>query len=267
MSTKFLKLPEGRIAFDDAGQGPLVICVPSMGDVRAEYRFLIPELVAAGYRVVSMDVRGHGESSTEWKDFSVAAVGSDILSLVRELGAGPAVVIGTSMAAGAAIWAAAEQPAEIEALVLLGPAVRGSVNPFLVLLVSVLLARPWGPGMWRRYYSSLYPTRRPADFAEYTAALRANLAQPGRVEALKAMAAASKEASEERIPSVQQPALVMMGSKDPDFPKPAVEAQWVAESLHGQCELLEGVGHYPHAEMPDVTAPRIVSFLRSIHRS
>lgn len=264
MSTKFLELPEGRIAFDDTGRGPLVICVPGMGDVRAEYRFLATELVAAGYRVVTMDVRGHGESTTEWKDFSVAGIGSDIRALVRELDAGPAVIIGTSMAAGAAIWAAAEEPEKIGGLVLLGPAVRGKVNGLMVVLSSALLAHPWGPWMWRRYYSSLYPTRQPADFAEYTAALRLNLAQPGRLEALKAMAVASKEASEERIPSVHQPALVIMGSKDPDFPKPAVEAQWVADSLHGECELIQGAGHYPHAEMPDVVAPRVISFLRSL---
>ncbi len=267
MTTKFKELPEGRMAFDDAGRGQLVICVPSMGDVRAEYRFLAAELVAAGYRVVTMDVRGHGESSTEWKDFSVAGIGGDILSLVRELDAGPAVIIGTSMAAGAAIWAAAEEPEKIHGLVLIGPAVRGKGNRLLVAISSVLLTRPWGPRMWLRYYSSLYPTRRPADFAEYAATLHANLAQPGRVEALKAMIAASKEASEERIPRVHQPALVIMGSKDPDFPKPAQEAQWVADSLHGECELIKGAGHYPHAEMPDVTAPRIVSFLRSLSRS
>src|ERR671923_247479 len=50
----------------DAGVGPLVVCVPSMGDVRGEYRFLIPQLVAAGYRAVSMDVRGLGETSAAW---------------------------------------------------------------------------------------------------------------------------------------------------------------------------------------------------------
>jgi hypothetical protein len=27
-------------------------CVPSMGDVRAEYHFLTPKLVEAGYRVI-----------------------------------------------------------------------------------------------------------------------------------------------------------------------------------------------------------------------
>ena len=101
MGTNFLKIDGGSIAYDDSGSGPLVICVPSMGDLRGEYRFLAPRLASAGYRVVSMDVRGHGETSVAWPDYSVAAIGSDMLALARSLDAGPAAIIGTSMAAGA----------------------------------------------------------------------------------------------------------------------------------------------------------------------
>ena len=106
MSTKYLYHENGKIAYDDAGSGPLVVCIPSMGDVRGEYRFLVPQLVEAGYRVVSMDIRGLGETSVEWDDYTVAGVGADIVALLRDLEAGPAIVIGTSMAAGAAVWAA-----------------------------------------------------------------------------------------------------------------------------------------------------------------
>src|SRR5215471_4600884 len=79
MATQFLTAQDGTLAYDDTGAGPLVICVPGMGDLRAEYRFLAPKLVAAGYRVVSLDVRGHGETSVRWPDYSVAGVGADIL--------------------------------------------------------------------------------------------------------------------------------------------------------------------------------------------
>ena len=110
METQFLQRPDGKIAYDDQGNGPLVVCVPSMGDVRGEYRFLLPQLTAAGNRAVSIDVRGHGESSTGWPDYSVAGVGSDLLALIDRLDAGPAVIVGDSMAGGAAVWAAAEAP-------------------------------------------------------------------------------------------------------------------------------------------------------------
>ena len=221
MNTQFLERETGTIAYDDAGSGPLIICVPSMGDLRSEYRFLAPQLVAAGYRVVTMDVRGHGESSTAWADFSVAGVGSDIVALAQALDAGPAIVVGTSMAAGAAVWAAAEAPALFAGLALIGPFVRGETSTLNRLLYAALFPRPWGPAAWLRYFSTLFPTRKPADFAAYTAALRANLGERGRMEALQQMLLASKAASAARVTAVKLPALVVMGSKDPDFKDPA----------------------------------------------
>lgn len=266
MAIKTFEHENRQIAYDEAGSGPLVICVPSMGDLRQEYRFLARTLAEAGYRAVSMDVRGHGETATGWNDYSVAGIGADMIALIRHLNAGPAAIVGTSMAAGAAVWAAAEAPDLVRGLVLIGPFVRGDGAPLLQLLFRVMFARPWGPSMWARYYRTLYPTRRPADFAEYVAALRDNLKQPGRMEALQKMLDASKRASEERTARVAAPTLVLMGSKDPDFKQPEAEAQWVAQALRTTYTMIDGAGHYPHAEMPDVTAPLIVSFLKSLEK-
>jgi pimeloyl-ACP methyl ester carboxylesterase len=269
MSTHYLEQPGGKIAYDDSGSGPLVVCAPSMGDLRGEYRFLVPQLVAAGYRVVNIDVRGHGETSAQWSDYSVGAIGSDLIALIRSLNAGPAFIIGTSMAAGAAVWAAAEAPDLVAGLVLVGPFVRGEGDWQSKLLFSTLFARPWGPSLWLKYYSTLYPTQKPADFAQYCGKLRANLAEPGRIEALLRMLLASKAASEERLPRVAAPALVIMGSKDPDFKGPVfkdpeTEAQWVAKNLNGTAKMVNDAGHYPHAEMPEITGPAIVEFLQEI---
>ena len=266
MNTQFLSNETGRIAYDDQGNGPLVICVPSMGDMRGEYRFLVPQLVATGYRAVSMDIRGMGESSTQWDDFTVAGVGKDILALIRELNAGPAVIVGTSMAAGAAVWAAAESPELVRGMILVGPFVRGDGNWFLGSLFSAMFARPWGPSMWKKYYASLYPTRKPADFAQYSAALHENLKEQGRLESLQHMLRASKRASEERIPSVKQPSLVIMGSKDPDFKQPETEAKWVAENLRTKYTMIPDAGHYPHAEMPELVGPLMIEFIQSLEK-
>jgi pimeloyl-ACP methyl ester carboxylesterase len=44
--TSYLRCPEGRIGYDVAGAGSLVVLVPGMGDLRAGYRFLAPDLRA-----------------------------------------------------------------------------------------------------------------------------------------------------------------------------------------------------------------------------
>ncbi len=261
MSTQFLRLPNGQISYEDLGAGPLVVCLPSLGDLRAEYRFLAPRLVSAGYRVIQMDLRGLGQSSPRWDDYSVAAVGADLLALLSALDAGPAAVLGTSMSAGAAVWAAVENPSAFSALVLIGPAVHGDVSAVNRLLYSTLFSRPWGPSVWVKYYKTLYPTQPPSDLTDYTADLTANLREPGRIEAVLASMLASKAASADRLSQVTLPVQIIMGSRDPDFKQPEVEARWLAEQVHGAYHLIPEAGHYPHAEMPAITAPLILDFL------
>jgi pimeloyl-ACP methyl ester carboxylesterase len=208
-----------------------------------------------------MDVRGHGESSTTWDDFSVAGVGSDIVALIRHLDGGQAVVIGDSMAAGATVWAAAEAPELLAGVILVGPFVRSEPSVFSSLLFGAMFSRPWGPAMWQWYYKTLYPTQKPEDFTEYVRSLGKNLAETGRMEALQKMLAASKSASEQRLSRLKAPALVLMGTKDPDFKEPEVEARWVADKVSAQLHMIEGAGHYPHAEMPEVVTPLVLAFL------
>jgi len=275
MDTRYLEVPGGRLAYEfygEAGTGPLVVCAPGMGDLRGEYRFLAPQLAAAGWRVVAFDVRGHGDSSVYWDDYSVAAIGDDMLAFVRTLDLGPAYLVGTSMAGGAAVWAAAEAPELVAGLVLIDPFVRDGDGPRWLsnLLLGALFTRPWGPALWIRYFTSLYPTARPADFRAYLSRLGANLREPGRFAALRRMLFASKSASEERLGRVIAPAFIVMGTKDRDFKNPANEAQLVAGSLvqaRSTIQLIEGAGHYPQAEMPAKTGPAVVSFLHQLREA
>ena len=41
-TTEFLDLPDGRLAYDDTGDGPLIVATPAMLDLRSELRFLVP---------------------------------------------------------------------------------------------------------------------------------------------------------------------------------------------------------------------------------
>ncbi len=78
------------------------------------------------------------------------------------------------------------------------------------------------------------------------------------------MIVADKRASEVRVGQVKAPTLVVMGSKDPDFTDPAAEATWLAAQVGATSHLLEGIGHYPHAEVPDRVGPLVLKFLQTL---
>lgn len=81
--TQLLARPKGRIALDVAGEGPLVICAPGMGDLRSVFRFLRPDLIAAGFRVATMDLRGHGDSEATFDSYDDVATGEDLVGRRR----------------------------------------------------------------------------------------------------------------------------------------------------------------------------------------
>lgn len=265
--TQYLDVSDGRLAYDDAGAGPLVICVPGLGDVRTSYRFLTPKLVGAGYRVVTMDLRGHGESSVGWPDYASTSIASDVLAVVHALAAGPAILIGNSYGGAAVAYAAATDHAAVASLVLLDAFVRDAPQNFFQRL-SVWAVGRLGPSVCTSYYKSLYRSTPPADLAEYSKALTANLKQRGRFTATVAMMHSSHAAITPRLSDIHAPTLVVVGTNDPDFPDPVAEARFIEAQLTGttqkQVALINGAGHYPHAEMPDTLVPVLLSFLQSV---
>ncbi|MFI6943867.1 alpha/beta fold hydrolase [Streptomyces sp. NPDC050418] len=266
-ATQFLDVADGgRIAYDVQGEGPLVVMAPGMGDVRTVYRHLVPKLVAAGYRVATMDLRGHGESSTDWSSYTTSAVGSDYVALIRHLGGGPATVIGQSFSPDAAVTAAAELPTGITGIVAMAPwATEPKPNAFMAWLTGRVLR---SPSLWGLFYASLHKAGKPADFKTHVTTMKSRLREPGRTEAFIAVNAPGAKNSTPDRPRTHQPTLILMGTKDPDFKSPRTEAETFASTLTGPTEIhmLDGVGHYPQSECPEETAGAVVGFLEKTAR-
>lgn len=258
--TQLVDRGEGRIAVDVAGAGPLVLCIPGIGDLRASFRHLAPALSDAGYRVAVMDLRGHGDSDVGFDAYDDAATAADALAVIDALGGGPAIVVGNSMGAAAAVIAASQRPEAIDRLVLVGPFLRDG-KTIGRLAFRLALLKPWGPRVWRGYFAKLFPTGQPADLAEHRAAVDAALARPGRWRAFQRTAAGSHALAASVLPDVRAQTLIVMGGKDPDWKDPSAEAAWAAKALGGSCVVIPDVGHYPQAERPEVVLDAMLPFL------
>ena len=265
VQTQFLQRPGGRIAYDVRGEGSLVLMVPGMGDPRSTFRFQVGPLAEAGFRVATMDLRGHGESDTTFDAHDDEALAADVTALVEHLG-GAATVVGNSMGAGAGVIAAATRPDLVSRLVLVGPFVRNPrMGRLLLALFRVATLRPWVRIVWRSYLPSLYAGRKPDDFDAYRDLVHADLARPGHAAAFSATTRTTHAPAEALAPQVSVPVLVLMGERDPDFPDPVAEARWITETVKGPARfvIVDDAGHYPHSQQPDVVNAELVEFLRA----
>lgn len=263
--TLFLTRSEGRIGYEVAGVGPLVVLVPGMGDLRSTYRFLAPALVAEGFRVASVDLRGHGDSDATFSSYGDAETSSDVVALIEELG-GPAVVVGNSMSAGSAVMAAAQRPELVSGLVLVGPFVRnGAVSAIQRTMLRAAMVPLWAAIAWKSYMPKLYAGQRPVDFDEHRARVVASLRRPGYAKSFSLTTRTDHDPAEACLPMVSAPTLVVMGEQDPDFPDPAAEASWLVQSLHGEVVMVADAGHYPQSQQPGIVTPAVVTFVKAVN--
>lgn len=268
-STQYLEISRpdgsvGRIAYDDQGAGPVVLLAPGMGTTRATFRHIAPILLRAGYRVVTTDYRGLGESDTGWNEYSSAATATDLAALIRHLDAGPVLLYSSSYTSASTVHIAADHPELLRGAILAGPFVRSLPAPNLIGKITyAMMTKPmFTRTLWMTWFPHMFP-KRPADYAEMRAAVDANLREPGRTAVFAKMCASGHHAAEAKLTQAKAsavPTLVIMGTADEDFPNAVEEGKFVAESLNGRLELLDGYGHQPHEETPEQVAELIIGF-------
>src|ERR1051326_4890927 len=263
---EFLNIDSGQIAYEVTGEGPLVVLSPGIGDRRQAYRFLAPKLAQAGDRVRSAALRGPGDSSMGWASvtgknaITRTDVANDLLALIRHLG-GPAVIVGHSISGGAATIAAATGPELVGGIVEINPFTRTQrldlgglfrirrYRRGMTRLLGAQLLRSLR--LWMRYLDVAYPTK-PADYEAYMAGLRAKLSEPGRMAEFIKTGKSSPADAQAQLASIRCPALVIMGSLDPDFADPRAEGAAIAAAMpaglgRGGASFHAGQGAPPHS--------------------
>ena len=263
MPTQQLSLADGTIAYDDTGgDGPLIVMFPGAGNIRDEYRYMAPVLAESGARVVTADLRGHGESSADWPSYGMVETSADLVALLHHLDAGSATVVATSFAPTAALWAAAEHPELIANLVLISAHLEAA-RIWERIPFSLMLRGPLAGKMWASQFRKWHPGAPPADLDEQAARLVDMFSDPQRRRAARETLVAHRDGLAERIEQVDARTLVVMGGADSHFKNPTGEGESIAAQTGGSLRVVPGAGHYPHVEFPDDVADAIKDFVAS----
>jgi pimeloyl-ACP methyl ester carboxylesterase len=201
---------------------------------------LSPVLVAAGYRVVAMDSRGHGRSA--WGDVPITyeQMTADTLGLLDELGIEKTDVVGWSDGAIIGLELAINHPERLDRVVAYG----ANYTPEGV--------------------HDLVPSDQLPPFERLIADYQRLSPQPERFdelfEELNALYEIAPNFSEEQLKSITVPVLVLDGAEE-EFIKPEHTAR-LAELIPGaELVIMPGTGHFAPFAQPAVFNQIVLEFL------
>lgn len=103
---------------EDAGHGPAVVLVHGWPVTALHWRHVVPVLVRAGYRAITVEARGLGQTSTGPGDHAKATLAREVLGVVDALGVRRFALVGHDFGGTIALLIAAEQPGRVAAVAI-----------------------------------------------------------------------------------------------------------------------------------------------------
>ena len=274
------------LSYLDAGAGPLVVLLHGFPDSADTWRYQIPALVAAGFRVVAPTLRGYGRSSKPrgLPAYDIGPLTEDVRALIAILGSDRVTALAGHDWGGAIAWRfAAQHPELLERLVVLNaphPAAFArelrSIRQLMRSWYVAFFQLPWIPeqllslGDFRllRQALSRNVLRAGAFSEEDWLRVRTAIAEPGALTAaVNYYRAAARRLLRHRgrpvgaLPPVETPTLLLWGERDPFLGVGMTEQldRWIS-SL--SVLRLPHAGHWVHWDAPDTVTATMLAFIR-----
>lgn len=271
-----------RVAYRTAGDaGPTLLLVHGITQDSTTWQDVGRHLSDVG-RVIAIDLPGHGDSDNPPGDHSLGAYASSCRDLLFALGASTATLVGHSLGGGVVLQFAYQFPGIADRLVLLNsgglgtevsPLLRAAALPGADPVIS-LLARPAVHRAIMRGGRALerIGLRAGSDLEEVAQGLR-NLSNPAARHAFLRTVRATIGVRGQRVSAEDKlylaahvPTLLLWGTEDRIIPVEHGRATHEAIP-DSQFHALDGVGHFPHLDAPEVVASRIRQFVASTEPS
>lgn len=256
----FLATEHGVLYYRLTGpvDAPPLVMVNSLGTDCRIWDDVIADL-GARYRTLSYDLRGHGMSSTPAGDYDVAMHVADLTALLDHLRMDKVALCGVSIGGLIAQAMAAHAPQRLAALILCDTAAKIGTTDMWNDRIAVVQQSGIGAiadAVMERWFSPTFI----ADHPQALAIWRRQMMQSDP-QGYAACCATLRDADLcDNLGRIDMPVLVVAGGADRATP-PDLVAENAAQIPGAQFQLLEGVGHIPSIEAPQLLAKHITSFL------
>lgn len=287
---RFVSANGSRFHVVEAGSGPLVLFLHGFPEFWWAWHHQVRAISEAGFRAVAVDMRGYGATDKPPRGYDGYTMAADVTGLIRALGERDAVLVGGGYGGMMAWTAAAFHPKMVRQLIVSGAAhplrmrsalltdPRGqsaSASPVLkfqlpryehvvtrndAALVGSYL-REWGGPAWVAGpdfagYERLYRTAMQIPQAAFCAleAYRWAFRSVLRLHGYRFVKLLQEP--------ITKPTLQLHGALDRAvLPRTAQGSSRYVRARY-EWRLLDGVGHFPHMEVPDVVSGAILEWMK-----
>jgi len=272
----FITVDGVRLHYVERGSGKPVVLLHGNGVTFQDYEASgVLGLAAQQHRVIAFDRPGFGYSerprTTVW---TPAAQGRLLAKALKELGVGPAVIVGHSWGTMVALAMALDEPAAVSGLVLLSGYYYGTARPdvwpfsvpaipllgdLMANTVSPLAGRLIGPAAIKASFS---PAPVPEKFAAFPLALTLRPSQVRATSADTALMVPAAIALSRRYDQLAVPVIVMAGTGDLITHIDKHAERFVGEVDGAELRRIPGQGHLLHYAVPEQVVAAISDVAR-----
>ena len=267
----FVEVGGEKIYVTDRGQGTPVVLIHGFGASGKSWRAVAPGLLKRGYRVLAVDLPGHGFSDKYPGDYSIRAVGHKVLAVLEKKGIKRPHVVAHSWGTAVALGMAQQKPGRVRSLSLLASfAYQEQLPPFMVWarapgMGEFLFAFIWDQRLDDRLNHAFYD---PDRFAHPAAAdeARETFRKPGALAAaLAVVRGLDFSKMQKQYGTMTTPVLIISGKQDRVTRLPA------ARRLHADLPdsrhvVLPRCGHMPLIEHPHKVVRALGAFWAELAR-
>jgi len=231
-----------RIWFATFGSGPAVLLLHGGLGNAGNWTYQVPAIVAAGYRAIVIDSRGHGRSTRDARPFTYQLMAGDVRAVLDRTGVDRATIIGWSDGADTGLVLADETPERVAGLFFFACNVDSTGT--LPFEFTPIIGRIYNQHV--KDYAALSST--PEAFQTFA-------------DDLGAMQRTEPAYSAAQLRQIDVPVQVVLGEHD-EFIRPEHMA-YLAETLpNASLTIIPEVSHFAPLQRPDVFNALILDFVR-----
>ncbi len=248
-----------NLYYEMAGEGPPLVFVHGLGSSSRDWAFQV-DCFAAEYRVITVDVRGHGKSDKPPGPYSVPMFAADIAGLLKALQIPAVHVVGLSMGGMIAFQLAVDTPQLLKSMTIvnIGPQLiartaKEKIQFFIRTMIPRMLGmRKMGQVLARRLFPRPEQEAIRRDFIERWAENDKN----AYLASWKALVGWSVAA---HLGKMNIPALVI--AADQDYTPVEHKKAWVAQMPRAELVVIADSHHATPVDQPDKFNQALARFL------